>query len=429
MKLSIGETLAKFLGARSVRMLALGLAAAVAATTLPAATPASAHGERSQQAFLRMRTLNWYDVKWSKTEVNVNDEMEITGKVHVFSGWPQAVASPGESFLNVGEPGPVFIRKASFVSGMAAPRTFSMEIGRDYEYKLVMKARRQGRYHVHVQINVKDGGPIVGPGQWITIKGDMANFTNPVTLLDGSTLDLETYGITWTYFYHFFWMIAALVWIIYWFLQKGIIARGWQVAAGMGPTMISQNDKRFGGIWLAGSMLALLVFYAKANADFPRTLPLQAGLLKGIQPLEEAPPTVSVRYQSGSYKVPGRELSLNVKITNRGIEPLKVGEFTTAGLRFLNPEVFPVRPDYPEYLMADRGLSVSDNAPIAPGETRELTIIVQDARFDIERLSDLAYDTDSQFGGLLFLFGPSGSRLKVEIGGPVIPRFQAGASL
>ena len=37
MKLSIGETLAKFLGARSVRALALGLAAAVAATTLPAA--------------------------------------------------------------------------------------------------------------------------------------------------------------------------------------------------------------------------------------------------------------------------------------------------------------------------------------------------------------------------------------------------------
>ena len=429
MKLSIGETLAKALGARSVRTLALGLAAAVAATTLPAATPASAHGERSQQAFLRMRTLNWYDVKWSKTEVNVNDEMEITGKVHVFSGWPQAVAKPEEAFLNVGEPGPVFIRKSSFVSGIPAPRTFSMEIGKDYEYKLVMKARRQGRYHVHVQINVKDGGPIVGPGQWITIKGDMANFTNPVQLLDGSMIDLETYGINWTYFYHFTWMAAALVWVIYWFLQKGIIARGWQVAAGMGPTMITQNDKRFGGIWLAASMLALLFFYAKANSDFPRTLPMQAGLLKGIMPIDEDAPSVSIRYLNGSYKVPGRELTLNVKITNKGSEPLKVGEFTTAGLRFLNPEVFSARPEYPEYLMADRGLSVSDPAPIAPGETKELQIMVQDARFDIERLSDLAYDTDSQFGGLLFLFGPSGKRQKVEIGGPVIPRFQAGANL
>ena len=44
---------------------------------------------------------------------------------------------------------------------------------------------RVGRYHVHVQIDVKDGGPIISP-QWITIKGDMANFVNDVTLLDGS---------------------------------------------------------------------------------------------------------------------------------------------------------------------------------------------------------------------------------------------------
>ena len=174
MKLSIGEILAKFARARAVRAIALGLAAAVAATTLPAATPAAAHGERSQQAFLRMRTLNWYDVKWSKTELNVNDEMELTGKVHVFSGWPQAVAKPENAFLNVGEPGPVLIRKASFVGDVPRPRTFSMEVGKDYEYKLVLKARRQGRYHVHVQINVEDGGPIVGPGQWIDIKGDMA---------------------------------------------------------------------------------------------------------------------------------------------------------------------------------------------------------------------------------------------------------------
>ena len=56
-------------------------------------------------------------------------------------------------------------------------------------------------------------------------------------------------------------------------------------------------------------------------------------------------------------------------------------------------------------------------------------MVVQDARFDIERLSDLACDTDSQFGGLLVLFDPAAKRYKLEIGGPVIPRFQAGASL
>lgn len=430
MKLSIGLYLAKLSGARVVRVATLGLAAIAAAATLIGATPASAHGERSQQAFLRMRTLNWYDVKWSKTEVNVNDEMEITGKVHVFSGWPQAVAKPDESFLNVGEPGPVFIRKSSFVSGIPAPRTFSMEIGKDYEYKIVLKARRPGRYHVHVQINVKDGGPIVGPGQWINIKGDMANFVNDVTLLDGTTIDLEHYGIGWTMTYHFIWMAAAAVWVIYWFMQKGIIARGWQVAAGKGKELITTNDKRFGGVWLAVSMLALLFFYAQANSEFPRTLPMQAGLLKGISPMDEDAPVVTARYGGGNYKVPGRELTIKLKIANRGTEPMRVGEFTTAGLRFLNPDVFVSRPDYPEYLMADRGLSVSDPSPIAPGETRDLMVTVQDARFDIERLSDLAYDTDSQFGGLLFLFGTqTGKREKLEVGGPVIPRFQVGANL
>ena len=27
-------------------------------------TPAFAHGERSQEPFLRMRTVNWYDTEW-----------------------------------------------------------------------------------------------------------------------------------------------------------------------------------------------------------------------------------------------------------------------------------------------------------------------------------------------------------------------------
>lgn len=429
MKLSFGEILSKFARVRAIRAIALGLAAAVAATTLPAATPASAHGERSQQAFLRMRTLNWYDVKWSKTELNVNDEMELTGKVHVFSGWPQAVAKPEIAFLNVGEPGPVLIRKASFIGDVPAPRSFSMEVGKDYEYKLILKARRQGRYHVHVQINVESGGPIVGPGQWIDIKGDMRNFTNPVTLLDGSTIDLETYGINWVYTYHFLWMAAAAVWVLYWFMQKGIIARGWQVAAGKGNEIITPKDKRFGGIWLAASMLALLFFYASANSQFPRTLPMQAGLLKGIAPFDEELPLVTTRYGGGTYKVPGRELSIKLRVANHSSEPVRVGEFTTAGLRFLNPDVITTRPEYPDYLMAERGLSVNDPSPIAPGETKDLIVTVQDARFDIERLSDLAYDTDSQFGGLLFLYGPSGKRHKVEIGGPVIPKFQAGATL
>jgi methane/ammonia monooxygenase subunit B len=41
---------------------------------------ASAHGEKSQAAFMRMRTIHWYDLNWSKDEVAVNETVTISGK-------------------------------------------------------------------------------------------------------------------------------------------------------------------------------------------------------------------------------------------------------------------------------------------------------------------------------------------------------------
>jgi len=73
----------------------------------------------------------------------------------------------------------------------------------------------------------------------------------------------------------------------------------------------------------------------------------------------------------------------NFKITNEGKEAVRIGEFATAGLRFLNPDVFTTKVDYPDYLLAERGLSLSDNSPIRPGETNDISITVQDARWDI----------------------------------------------
>lgn len=424
------ERMAVLATGRVARLFGLGMAAAVVAT-MGSVAPASAHGEKSQQAFLRMRTLNWYDVKWSKTSLNVNESMVLSGKVHVFSAWPQAVANPKSSFLNAGEPGPVLVRTAQFIGEQFAPRSVSLEIGKDYAFQIDLKARRAGRWHVHAQINVEGGGPIIGPGQWIEIKGDMADFKDPVTLLDGTTVDLETYGIDRIYAWHFPWMIAAAAWILYWFFKKGLIASYLRVSEGKEDEQIGDDDRRVGAIVLAVTILATIIGYAVTNSTFPRTIPLQAGLQKPLTPITEegtvgvGTKIVTADLKGGVYKVPGRELTVQVKITNHTDEPLKLGEYTAAGLRFLNPDVFTTKPEFPDYLLADRGLS-TDPTPIAPGETKTIEIKVQDARWDIERLSDLAYDTDSQVGGLLFFFGPSGKRYAAEIGGPVIPKFVAG---
>ncbi|WP_051953405.1 bacterial ammonia monooxygenase, subunit AmoB [Methylocapsa aurea] len=423
MKTTLFSSLASHAKRQAGRLWALGLAVGLVATMGMTAGPADAHGEKSQAAFLRMRTLNWYDVKWSKTSLNVNDKMEITGKLHIMEAWPVAVAKPEVAFLNVGEPGPVFIREGSFIGGKFAPRSLSLELGKTYEFKILLKARREGRWHIHTQLSVETGGPIVGPGQWVEIKGSMADFTDPVTLLNGEVIDLETYKIANIYWWHLFWIIVAVVWIGYWFRKRGFIGRYVFVASGKGDELITPQERTVGAAVLAATLLTVIISYAITASEFPRTIPLQAGNLRGIEPLPTVEAPIKVVYQRGTYKVPGRELVATYKITNTGKEPLRIGEFATAGLRFLNPDVYTTKIEYPDYLLADKGVTLSDNAPIAPGETKEITVKVQDARWDTERLADLAYDVDSSFAGLLFFFTPSGTRYEIEVGGPVIPEF------
>jgi methane/ammonia monooxygenase subunit B len=48
------------------------------------APAASAHGEKSQAAFMRMRTIHWFDLNWSKEEVAINDTMTIGGSRSTF---------------------------------------------------------------------------------------------------------------------------------------------------------------------------------------------------------------------------------------------------------------------------------------------------------------------------------------------------------
>jgi len=125
----------KLIKERMAKWSMVGLLAAVAAASFYAPS-ASAHGEKSQAAFMRMRTIHWYDLKWSKERVNVNEDVEITGKLHVFAGWPETVDAPDHAFLNIGIPGPVFIRKESYIGGQLVPRSVYLEIGQTYDFKV-----------------------------------------------------------------------------------------------------------------------------------------------------------------------------------------------------------------------------------------------------------------------------------------------------
>jgi hypothetical protein len=44
---------------------------------------------------------------------------------------------------------------------------------------------------------VRSAGTLIGPGQWITVKKTQG-FSNPVTLYNGKTVNLESYGLGWS---------------------------------------------------------------------------------------------------------------------------------------------------------------------------------------------------------------------------------------
>ena len=384
---------------------------------------ASAHGEKSQAAFMRMRTIHWFDLNWSKEEVPVNDTMTISGKFFVFSGWPETVDKPEISFLNIGIPGPVFIRAGSWIGGQLVPRSVSLELGETYDFKVLLKARRPGDWHVHTMLNVKGGGPIIGPGKWVTVTGSMKDFVNPITTLTGETIDLETYNLGNTYFWHAFWYALGLAWMAYWVRKPVFVPRQIAVEAGKADSLITGTDKKVAMGFAAGTIAIVAMSMSSTNEQYPVTTPLQAGLLRGIKSIEMPATTVGVKVEDATYRVPGRAMQMTLTITNNGDSAIRLGEFNTAGVRFLDAAVSQDESGYPDDLLAEEGLTVSDNSPLAPGQSRTVQVTASDAAWEVYRLADLIYDPDSRFAGLLFFYDEAGNRQLITIDAPLIPTF------
>ena len=121
-------------------------------------------------------------------------------------------------------------------------------------------------------------------------------------------------------------------------------------------------------------------------------------------------------------------MRLSMKVTNLGKAPLRLGEFATASVRFVNADLPAARANvdrgYPAELVARNGLRISDDREIKPGETKAIKIDATDAAWEIERLTSFLTDVDSKIGGLLFFFDDEGHRYLAEVGGPILPVFR-----
>jgi methane/ammonia monooxygenase subunit B len=384
-----------------------------------------AHGEKALEPFIRMRTIQWYDVQWSRQTFAVNEEISVSGKFHVAEDWPVSVPKPDAAFLNISTPGPVLIRTERFLNGKPYVNSVALQPGGDYSFKVVLKGRLPGRYHIHPFFNLKDAGQVMGPGVWLEMSGDAADFSNEAKTINGEVIDMETYGLSNGIFWHLFWGALATAWLLWWVRRPLFIARYRMLQAGLEDELVTQQDKHIGKAILIGVPLFVLGANWMTISEYPKAIPLQASLDQ-ILPLSAQvnAGVVDVDTLKAEYRIPERAMTFLVKINNRSDKPIQVGELAVANVRFLNKELAMSSQDNTDRMIAPDGLTLDNANPIQPGEERTMTIIAKDALWESERLDGLIRDSDSRIGGLLFFYDELvGERFISSITAAVIPKF------
>jgi methane/ammonia monooxygenase subunit B len=384
-----------------------------------------AHGEKALEPFIRMRTIQWYDVQWSKQKFNVNEEISVSGRFHVAEDWPISVPKPEATFLNISTPGPVLIRTERYLNGKPWMNSVALQPGGDYDFKIVLKGRLPGHYHIHPFFNLKDAGQVMGPGAWLDIVGNPADFSNDIKVINGELINMETYGLGNGIFWHIFWGLLATAWLLWWVRRPLFIERYRMLQAGMEDELITRKDRLIAKVILVGVPVLVLTANAMTIDNYPNTIPLQASLDQ-ILPLSAQvnAGVVDVETLKAEYQVAKRAMTFTIKINNHSDKSIQIGEFSTANVRFINKDLTTQQQNFTNSVVAPDGLSLENAEPIKPKEQRTMTITVSDALWESEQLDGLIRDADSRIGGLLFFYDDLlGERYISSISAAVIPKF------
>jgi methane/ammonia monooxygenase subunit B len=220
-----------------------------------------------------------------------------------------------------------------------------------------------------------------------------------VKTLDGREIpDLSTWGVRTVVIWQLIWVALGAFWLLWWIRRPMLIPRFREVAAGRIDRIISRQDVIAGAVVLVATVTIVIVGVSWAEAQYPRSVPLQAG--KAItDPLPLPDSEISVKVVRAVYDVPGRSMKMTLLVKNETPDVLEIGEFSSANVRFINANsakaLANVEESYPVELV-NHGLIVKDDKPLQPGETREIAIEATDSAWEIERLTSLLNDPDNR---------------------------------
>jgi methane/ammonia monooxygenase subunit B len=361
-------------------VLLLGLA-----LTVFSAGAAWAHGENAQESWLRMNTVAFWNVNFSTDTIKQGETVTITGTAKVLETWPKTLKGPDTAYLSVVAPGPVFLMKERVINDQAAPASIYVQKGSVYNFRMTIQGRIPGTYHVHPSFAVKGAGSLIGPGQNITVRKNLAGFSNPITLYNGKTVNLENFGLAWPVNgFSILTFLVGLVWLLYWIVPKPTVSRLAVTSqlsvnddGGEAVGLITRKDHRaMNWIMLAAALLLIGGWIYEARA-FPVKIPQQVD--RFTIPSAPAPATIATASMSKvTYDTATQTLTAIVSATNKGDTPMQMKDLHIAGLRFANTAAGSQG--------GDAQIAVQPSTAIAPGQTQELTMTIRGGLLEQQRL-------------------------------------------
>jgi len=410
------------------------------ATTVAFASPASAHGEKSQEAFLRMRTIGWTDVVFDGGQKDAQgdiviaqgEKFTIKGVARLMNTWPDTLAAglPRIGYINVATQGPCVEMLERRINGVSTPGRIEITKGHTYAFDETLMGRRVGRWHVHPTFAVKGAGTLLGPGQWVRVTPHA--FASPLKLYNGKTINLENYNLVSVWTLQVIGFLIGLVWI-FWWTWWGKTAKGNPRRTVTNPAVTlaiplnddgiavglnTKKDHRVVNIIALATALFLLIGWIWQASAFPVKIPQQVVEYEPpLTALDTVPTLAAVDARSAKYDYQAKVLRLEVDAKNVSTSPIELSQFVTSTLTFVNPAGSST-PSGP-YVDA---LKLSPSGTIQPGQTTTLVIELPGRRFDDEHLLPIG-ESQLTISGLMVFKDAAGQKYSAEMEEPLQPKY------
>jgi methane/ammonia monooxygenase subunit B len=403
------------------RLLAsLAVVAFVAAAAVPRVF---AHGEAGDEPFLKNLTSAFFDVSISPAEVQVGEAVTVTGKVKILETWPYTLQEPGMAAIVPVVPGPVFALQNRTINGQASVGSFFAEKGGIYEFKMTLLGKEPGRWHVHPGLAVKGTGTLIGPGDWVTVRPGAGKFEFPVTLLTGETIELNTYGGRFVWWWSFLGFVLGVVWMLYWTLMKRTVTN-LAVTSQLSPNddapdigLITPRDHMWMNVIAGLAIILLVVGWTYATRKYPVRWVQQTDWISPPSP-STGERMAEVHASGATFDDATDTLIVKAQVKNLSKSEITVRQFIVGMATFVNGGEQEQSKAGPRDFVGQ--LAVEPNGPIVPGETKDLTLTISSRIFSDERLVPVR--APQQFlAGVVRFAGAEGREALVTMRTSVVP--------